>query len=88
MPKTTCDLCGRPAKYHQTSLRDGAVSERHLCGVHGNRLWFASFKELLARQVNDAPAEWFPPGLEKEHLKQRIAQARTLAEARKGFKPR
>ena len=88
MSKANCDLCGRPAKYHDTSLRDGVVSERHLCGVHGNRLWFASFKELLVRQIDDLPAERLPPGIAKDYLRQRIAKARTLEEARKRFRPR
>ena len=88
MSKTNCDVCGRRAKFHETSLHDGVVSERHLCGIHGNREWFASIRELLARHTDVAPAEWLPPGLERQQLKQWIAKARTLAEARKGFRPR
>ena len=64
------------------------MSERHLCGVHGSRPWFASVKGALIEQVDELPAGWLPEGVAKEDLKRRISQARTLAEVQGGFRPR
>jgi hypothetical protein len=64
------------------------VSERHLCGVHGNRQWFASVKGVLIEQVDNISAGWLPAGVAKDDLKRRISGARTLAEARDTFRPR
>ena len=38
MHQHQCEICGRPATIHETSLASGAVSDRHVCYAHGEAM--------------------------------------------------
>ena len=74
-----CDVCGRTAKYHDTSVDEG-VTERHLCGVHGRRLFLGAMKDVLASQVKQMPTSWRSTDDSDAQLRERIAGASSLAD--------
>ncbi len=92
MHQHTCDLCHRDAIYHDTSIENGIVVQRHLCGIHGRKLvrdhitslhpdrTLDHFKDLFSAQVDRRPDDWVPPEMTANELKTRIRKARNLKE--------
>jgi hypothetical protein len=80
-----CDVCGRRAKYHDTSMENG-VTERHLCGVHGQRMFLSAMKDVLASQVKHLPANWRATHDSDSQLTQRIVGASSLGQIGKLFR--
>ncbi len=83
-----CEICGRPARYHDTSLQNGVATERHLCGLHGRQLWYGAFKEVLSNEVGDLPSDWLPVQVSKRHLKKHTLSASTMQQLAASLRPK
>lgn len=75
-----CDVCGRPAKHHETLLEAGAVVRKNYCGFHGRKATLAAFKAVLATQADHIPTNWLAPGVSDSNLRERINEASSIKE--------
>lgn len=57
-PNLKCDICGRPARHHQTAIEGHDVVVQHLCGLHARHSSLYGFKDVLITQVNMFPEDW------------------------------
>jgi hypothetical protein len=75
-----CDVCDRPARFHETCVETGDLIERHFCGTHSRKLSLAVWKDLIASQAAQLPKECLPTNVEKTKLKKAIKDASSLKE--------
>jgi hypothetical protein len=77
-----CDVCGRPAKFHETRLDGDERLERHLCAVHGRKAQLVVVKDVLAAEIKSMPGQWL---VDPDEARQRIAGASSLGEIAREF---
>ena len=81
-----CDVCGRPAKHHDTTVDGELVVQRRLCGIHGKTDSLCAYKDALAAQVAGMPANWRSMHESDSQLRERISQASSPREIAEMFR--
>ena len=79
-PNLKCDICGRPARHHQTTIEGQDAVVQHLCGLHARQPSLCGFKDVLITQVNKFPEDWLTSQGTEAERRQQVAEAGSLRE--------